>query len=461
MNRVSKEKSLKAASLISKKIGDHKVITDPDILVAYSKDESHGSPSLPDVLVRVESLNDIIHVLEIGYQFEVPITPRSGGTGKSGGAIPILGGIVLSTEKMNRIIEINKKALMAVVEPGVITGNLHKEVEREGLFYPPDPASLESCMIGGNVAENSGGPRAFKYGVTKHYVLSIEAVLAGGQVFTFGKPTMKWVVGYDLLDLLVGSEGTLALFSKIFLRLLPLPPYITTLLVYFPDEFRAIEAVENIFLNRITPSVMEFMDSICLEEIRKDGLSIPEEAKSLVIIELDSYKEDIELVERVVELLEPYSTRIEAALPSSLNREKLWKARRVLSDTLKQRYKVKLSEDVVVSRDKIKELLLLSKKIGEELDIIVASYGHIGDGNLHVNLLSEDLEKRKRVEQGLKQLFKSVLELGGTISGEHGIGITKREFISWEQSPILIERQKEIKRIFDPKGVMNPGKIFP
>lgn len=458
--RINYDLVLKGASELTKIIGDNKVVTDKDILEKYSKDESSAEPNFPDVLVRANDVKDISETIKIASKYGIPVTPRAAGTGKSGGCIPVRGGFVLATEKMNKILEINKNNLSAIVEPGVILGEFQKSVEAEGLFYPPDPQSLETCALGGNVAENSGGPRAFKYGVTGHYVLGIEATMANGETIFFGRNTIKWVAGYNLVSLLVGSEGTLGIFSKIYLRLLPLPPHIVTVLFFFRSEIEATTTVNKLLEERFVPTVMEFMDSTCITEVTKSGVDIPQGSGAMLIVEQECGQNDDEPVEKIIEIGKKYALDIQIAMPHTSHREKLWAARRKLSDTLKQNFKLKMSEDIVVPRQYLPQMMQKNSEIAKKWGIKVASYGHIGDGNLHVNVLSQDPSKKNDIEQALEDVLKAAIELDGTISGEHGIGCTKKNYLPWEQGQNLIQLQRNIKSLFDPHNILNPGKIF-
>jgi len=461
-NRRYRKKSLLAAARIGRIVGEHKVIVDPDILAGYAKDESEAEPVLPDVAIRAEDIDDVVATLKLAERFEVPVTPRGGGTGKSGGAVAIRGGIVISLAKLCRIEEINKADLLAVVQPGVVTGELQAEVEREGLFFPPDPASLETCVIGGNVAENAGGPRAFKYGVTREYVFGLDAVLMGGGRISTGRRTVKGVAGYDLTALMVGSEGTLAVFTGVTLRLLRLPKCVATLLARFDDEVSAGRAVARIVEAGLVPRVLELLDSACVETARKEGkMPIPEDTGALLLIEVDGEEGSVELeVERMAAALDEGGARDVLAAQDEAQRSRLWAARRELSELIKKRAAFKLSEDVAVPRSRLAEALQRYRKAGAEHGVEVASYGHAGDGNLHVNVLWNDPDLVVKARETVDRIVRISLDLGGTITGEHGVGHLKKKYLMWEQSREVIGLQRKLKRTFDPKGLLNPGKIF-
>jgi len=392
----------------------------------------------------------------------VPVVPRGAGTGKSGGAIPVNGGLVLDLSKMNRLIEIDKENLLAVVEPGMITGNLQSLVEAEGLFYPPDPNSLETCTIGGNAAHNAGGPRAFKYGVTKNYIMATRALLMGGTAIRTGTRTIKRVAGYDLTSLLVGSEGTLGVFSELTLRLVANPPHIATLLIPMPDEESAGRAIAKIVAAGLVPRVCEFMDNTLVGVLREKGVdSVPSGTGALILAEVDGPTE--EAVEgdaiRLAELCESAGAGEVLMARHGGEREKLWAARRVLSDAIKSRGKYKVSEDIVITRSNGAALLEGLRGLSRKHGVLVASYGHAGDGNYHVNVLWDDPEFS--ADAVVEDIFKLVWRLDGTITGEHGVGLSKKKYLPMEQSAALIAVQKSVKQALDPAGLLNPGKIFP
>lgn len=450
----------KALRLLERALGPSKVLTDPDGCAGFVRDESEAEGALPFAVVRAESGADILAALAVAREAEVPITPRAAGTGRTGGAVPRSGGIVLSTLGMDQIKEIDRREMLAVVEPGVVLGALHAAVEAEGLFYPPDPNSVESCALGGNVAENAGGPRAFKYGVTREYVLGVEAFLIGGQRVAPGRRTVKGVTGYDVTALLVGSEGTLAVFGDITLRLVPKPPSVMTLLALFADVRAASVAVANMTGAGLVPRCIELLDSHTLAAMRAAGNDFPEAAGALLLIEVDGEPGETEAqAERVGNACDGALEVLVAQ--DAGQREKLWSARRDMSRAVRKLTRFKLSEDVVVPRQQIPELLDRVAQSCEALRVRHLTYGHAGDGNLHVNFLWDHEHEAPAVERAIEQLFRDVVALRGTLSGEHGIGVLKAPYLHLEQSSELIQLQRDIKRVFDPGGLLNPGKIFP
>jgi len=449
----------KAKRLLEQRLGPSKVLTGQDACERFAGDESEAEPRVPDAVVLAETSDDILTALAVAREAEVPLTPRSAGTGRTGGAVPLAGGIVLSTLGMNRVKEIDRREMLAVVEPGLVLADLHAAVEREGLFYPPDPNSVLSCAIGGNVAENAGGPRAFKYGVTREYVLGVEAFLVGGQRIAAGRRTTKGVTGYDVTALMVGSEGTLAVFGDVTVRLVPKPPEVMTLLALFADVRRASEAVAEMTGRGLVPRCIELLDAHTLEAMRKAGNPIDVRAGALLLIEVDGDARQCEVQAEAV------GNACEAAIDvvvaqDAAQREKLWAARREMSHAVRRLAKKKLSEDVVVPRQQVPELLDRVARHCEAHGVRHLTYGHAGDGNLHVNFLWDEDDELPKVSDAIEQLFRDVVELRGTLSGEHGIGVLKAPYLSLEQSPELIALQRDIKRVFDPRGLLNPGKIF-
>jgi glycolate oxidase len=448
---------------IERAIGDGRVLTDPDLLASYARDESEAAPVTPEAVVRVQSTREVAAVMSAASRHLIPVTPRSGGTGRTGGAVPLAGGIVLAFEQHNHIKGIEVDDMVAVVEPGVITGQFHTAVEAEGLFYPPDPNSLASCALGGNVAENAGGPRALRYGCTRDYVLGLELVTASGQVLRLGKRTVKGVTGYDLTSLIVGSEGTLGVITEITLKLLPKPAAIATLLVLLPDLPTAGRAVGAVLRRGLLPRCLELLDEHTLALVRPEaGLPLDPRARALLLIELDG---DEVALEGQVELCGNALTEVGAlevlVARHGGERERLWAARRELSRALRKVAKNKLAEDVVVPRSRISALIDRCRVISDRYRIPMPAYGHAGDGNIHVNFLWNDDAERPAVDQATKALFEATIELGGTLSGEHGIGILKAPYLPLEQSSELIALQEQVKNLFDPQGILNPGKIFP
>jgi glycolate oxidase len=448
---------------LDRRLGLSKVSDAEETRLAYARDESEAIGRSPDVVVFAQSREDIQATLEIAERCGVPVTPRAGGTGRTGGAVPVAGGILLSTAALARIKEIRKADLIAIVEPGVITGDMHAAAENEGLFYPPDPNSWKSCMIGGNVAENAGGPRAFKYGVTREYVLGLETCLMGGRIVRSGRLTVKGVTGYDVTALLVGSEGTLGVFSEVTLRLIPKPQEIATVLALFDDVHHAGAAVGAIIANGLVPRCLELLDRATLDAVRAEKVSIDPRAGAMLLIEIDGEAHGVEAsLERLGELLSSAAGLVDLVVAQDASqRARLWEARRALSPATRKLAKYKLSEDVVVPRSQISELLRRVDAIGEKTGVRHLTYGHAGDGNFHVNFLWNDVSERPQVDDAIHSLMVATIDLGGTLSGEHGIGVSKAAYLPLEQSTELISLQRDIKRVFDPKELLNPGKIFP
>jgi glycolate oxidase len=444
-------------------LGPSKVIDDAAGCERYARDESEAIGRVPDVVVLAERAEDVAAALTVADRCDVPLTPRAGGTGRTGGAVPVAGGILLATNALSQVKDIDRRDRLAVVQPGVITGEFHAMVEKEGLFYPPDPNSLASCMIGGNLAENAGGPRAFKYGVTRDYVLGLEASLLGGRVLRTGRRTVKGVTGYDVTGLLVGSEGTLAVFTEATLRLVSKPPHVATALALFSDLHECAKTVSAIVEAGLVPRCLELLDDATLAAVRGAGVAIDVRAKAMLLIELDG--EEVEAdraLERMGELLAGRSGILDVVVAQdAAQRARLWEARRALSPATRRLAKHKLSEDVVVPRSKVVDLLVEVDEIGHRTGVRHLTYGHAGDGNLHVNFLWNDDAEREAVDAALLALMHATVRLGGTLSGEHGIGVAKAAYLTIEQSPELISLQRDLKRVFDPKDLLNPGKIFP
>ena len=447
-------------------VGADHVRTDDESRIAYGTDAlKRGMPA--DVVVFPANTREVSEVARLCNAERIPIVPRGAGTGYTGGAVPLHGGVVLSLERMNRILDIDEANLVAVVEPNVITGDLQKAVERVGLFYPPDPASLNQSVIGGNVAECAGGPRAFKYGTTKQYVLGLEAVLPTGEVIETGGKVVKNVVGYDLTHLLVGSEGTLAIITKIILRLIPKPPVQATLRASFEGVDAAVAAVSAIIKARVVPAALELIDRESLDAVARN-LNVrslaPEGTGAILLIEVDgvpsAVDEEAMRVERACR--EAGSTEVLRARDEA-ERTELWRVRREISLSLKMVAPLKFNHDVVVPKGRIPELFALVHRVREEFRLRIPLFGHAGDGNIHVNIMvdPQDAAEVARAHDAEHVLFAGVVALEGSISGEHGIGFSKAPFVPLELSADEIALMKRVKQAFDPNGILNPGKIFP
>lgn len=436
--------------------------TEPEDLICYGFDAS-GLEEAPGAVVWPKDSGEASKTVRYAREKKLSVTPRGAGTGMTGGAVPSGGAIVLSTERMNRIVEVDEENLSVLVEPGVINGALQAELEKRGLFYPPDPASMNFCTLGGNVAENAGGPRAVKYGVTRDYVMGLEAVLPDGSVIETGVRTRKGVVGYDLTGLLVGSEGTLAVLTKIRLRCLPLPEEVLTLVALFADLEASGRAVSGITRAGIVPRTLEFMDSEAISAVEKfKPCGLPKGIEALLLIEFDGRKE---AVRKEAEIAADVCLGIGASVQTAsgeAERNRLWEARRAVSPALFHISPAKMGEDIVVPGSRIPEMLVALRRLSVESGIKIVNFGHAGDGNIHVNIMADRKNKEEllRAEALIGKIFEKVLELGGTLSGEHGVGLTKSAYIGMEIRKRELETMKGIKRLFDPEGILNPGKIF-
>ena len=448
-------------------LGDKFVLTEKNDLIPYSKDETSDAQAFPDAVLKPENAQQISQIIRIANEYLIPVTPRGLGTGVSGGALPIKGGIVLSLERFTRIIDIDKGNMVTVVEPGVITGKLSEAVEKQGLFYPPDPASLDSCSIGGNIAESAGGPRAVKYGTTKDYVRGLEIVLPTGEMITLGGRIHKDVTGYNIIGIIIGSEGTLAIVTKIILKLLPLPKFRVDLLIPFQDFRNASSAINKIFETSIIPVNIEFIEKKAINALKlylEEDFPFSEAGAHLLVGIDGNTKENIE---------KEYETIGEVCLNAGAidvfvadtpqTKERLWKARRSLHDALEKKSRIMEREDVVVPVTNIPDLLDFIHRLSEETGLEIVPFGHAGDGNVHVNILKMDTpetEWKRKSNEAVEKLLKEVIRLGGTLSGEHGIGIVKKKFIPLSMSKAEIDLAKRIKQAFDPNNILNPGKIF-
>jgi glycolate oxidase len=431
---------------------------------AYARDESGLPEFQPQASVVARDAADVQRVMQYSLQKRVPVIPRGAGSGKAGGALAEKGGIVLSLENLNQILEVSKADMVCVTQPGVILETLQKAVEAEGLFYPPDPNSQAICSIGGNLAHNAGGPRALKYGVTRDYVLGVKAVLPTGELIKCGHRSWKGVAGYDLTQLLVGSEGTLAIIVEATLKLLPLPRAVSTMLAFFPDESKAGLAVQNIFQAGLLPRACELLDGVTMQAVSpRAPFKFPDDIGGALIVEFDGHDPDSVLQElaKAGEQAQRAGAMQVVAAQDDAQRRKIWETRRLLSVALLALRPHKISEDVAVPRGKLVELIDQVRVIGKRRGLLTACYGHAGDGNLHVNLLFGSPEERAAGHEAVVEVLQAAIDLGGTITGEHGVGAAKREYLPREQKPEVIALQKRLKTAFDPFDLLNPGKIFP
>jgi glycolate oxidase len=440
------------------------VLADPEKLEAYGRDESDLGAFPPDAAVLVESAEEVRTIFAIASRHRVPVVPVAARSGKSGGVLAVRGGIAVSVERMNRILEISPEDLVARVEPGVVTGVLQAEVERHGLFYPPDPNSLDTCTIGGNVAENAGGPRALKYGVTREYVLGLTAVIPTGEVLKLGRRSIKGVAGYDLTALMVGSEGTLGIVTEVTLKLLPRPRHVATALVAFASVEAAARAVSRVLAAGVLPRCLELLDDVALAAAAKTSpFRFPPDAGAALLVEADGNDEEQVFAEivRVAETVRGDASGEVIVAQNEAQRRDVWETRKYLSVNLKALHPLKLSEDVAVPRSRIPEMVARAKEIGRTHGLAVATYGHAGDGNLHCNVLFDRAEERPEVDLAVAAILRAAVDLGGTITGEHGVGLAKRDFLEYEQGREVVEVERRVKALFDPLGLLNPGKIFP
>lgn len=453
-------------------VGNDFVFVDSETLEINASDETEDHKFIPEVVLKPANAAEISQVMRICNEAFVAVTPRGGGTGLSGGALPLAAGVVLSTERLNKILEIDERNLQATVEPGVITEIFQNAVKEKGLFYPPDPSSRGTCFLGGNLAENAGGPKAVKYGVTRDYVLNMEVVLPTGEIIKTAANVLKNSTGYNLTQLMCGSEGTLGIITKIVFKLRPLPQKDVTLLVPFSTSEEACRGITAVYMAGINPSGMEFVEreaivktKAYLEDLGKGvNIDLPDGINAHLIIELDGNDEEVLMrdAEKIMSTLADFETGEILFADSAQQKEELWRLRRNVSPAVNA-YSLTKAEDVVVPRAALPALITSIKEIGAEYNFNSVCYGHAGDGNLHINIMKEQLSDEwwnKEVNEGIAKIFKRVVELGGTLSGEHGIGIAKRPYMSLAMSEVNLNLMRGIKKVFDPNGILNPGKIF-
>ena len=449
-------------------IGEQYVLTDRESMQNYGHDETEHLLYLPEVVIRPRTAEEISAVMKLCNAHRIPVTPRGAGTGLSGGALPHLGGVLLSTERMNSILQIDERNLQVTTEPGVITEVLQDAVKEKGLFYPPDPSSRGSCFIGGNIAENSGGPKAVKYGVVKDYVLNLEVVLPTGEIIWTGANVLKNSTGYNLTTLMVGSEGTLGIVTKIVLKLLPLPAFDMLMLVPFASLEKAGEAVSAIFRAGFTPSALELMeiDALRIVSVFVESAVVPltEDVEAHLIIELDGNQPDLLMkeMEAIATLLADYNAGDIYFAEDATQKEELWKCRRRVAEAVKL-VGFTIEEDTVVPRAELPALIRGVKQLGKEFDFESVCYGHAGDGNLHIRIRKQGTANsmdNPHIVAAIRALFVLVRNLGGTISGEHGIGLLQKEYMDIVFSEQHLSLMRGIKKTFDPNNILNAGKIF-
>ncbi|MGJ3233417.1 FAD-binding oxidoreductase [Marivirga sp.] len=440
----------------------------------YSHDHTEDYSFMPDVVLKPSTPEEISAIMRKCNEHLIPVTPRGGGTGLSGGALPTKKGVVISMEKFNNILSIDELNLQATVEPGVITEVFQNAVKEKGLFYPPDPSSKGTCFLGGNLAENAGGPKAVKYGVTRDYVLNMEVVLPNGEIIWTAANVLKNSTGYNLTQLMCGSEGTLGIITKIVFKLRPFPKKDVTLLAPFTSNEEACRAIAAIFKAGVAPSGMEFMERDAIvktqDYIKNEmgetvSVDLPDHVKAQLLIELDGNDEEVMMneAEIILNVLEDFDTGGEVLFADTQARkDELWKLRRNVSPAVNA-YSLTKAEDVVVPRGNLPALIVFIKKVGEKYGFNSVCYGHAGDGNLHINIMKEDLSDaywNKEVNEGIGEIFEEVVRLGGTLSGEHGIGIAKRPYMQMAMGDVKLNLMRGIKNVFDPNNILNPEKIF-
>lgn len=450
-------------------LGEQRVLKGENIDAHYASDHTEDFVFFPTVVVKPESSEEVSAIMKFCYENDLIVTPSGARTGLSGGALANYGGVLLSLERMNRILEIDELNHQIITEPGVITEVLQQAVREKGLFYPPDPASKGSCFIGGNIAENSGGPKAVKYGVTKDWVLNLEIVMPNGEIMWTGANVIKNATGYNLTQLIIGSEGTLAIVTKIVLRLIPHPTQTLLMLVPFRKGTEACEVVGKIFMEGIIPSGLEFMDRdailFTLPFVDDAPDILKDDHDAHLLIELDGFNQDVLMqdCEKIMILLESYDIDDILFAETEAQKESLWKIRRKIGECVKS-HSIYKEEDTVVPRFELPKLLKKVKELSSIYGFRAVCYGHAGDGNLHVNIVKDQLtddEWNTKLPVAIVALFEEVVKLGGTISGEHGIGLVQKPYMSIAFKQGQIELMKAIKKVFDPKNLLNPGKVFP
>ncbi len=449
-------------------VGTEYISSDAEQLEKYGQDETEDFVFLADVVVKPQTTEQISAIAKLCFENNIPITTRGAGTGLSGGALPVKAGVLLSTEKLNRIIEIDERNLQATVEPGVINYIFQEEVKKVGLFYPPDPASWGSCSLGGNIAHSSGGPKAVKYGTTRDYVLNLQVVLANGDVIWTGANTLKYSTGYNLTHLMIGSEGTLGIVTKIVFKLIPLPKHDLLMLVPFKSAENACEAVGATFRAGITPSAMEFMErdaiSWSIKYAGEVNFTIQPEWEALLLVEVDGNNLEVLMqdCETISNIMQQHECDEILFAESSEQKNALWKIRRKVGEAVKSNSVYK-EEDTVVKRAELPKLLKGVKAIGKKYGFSSVCYGHAGDGNLHVNIIKGDLSDEiweNDLPKGITEIFELCKQLGGTISGEHGIGLVQQQYLPIVFPSYQLELLKNIKTAFDAKHILNPGKLL-
>lgn len=447
--------------------GEKYVFTDEESLEYYSHDETEDFHFYPDIVVKPGSPEEVSEIVKLCNEYKIPLTPRGAGTGLSGGALPIHKGVVLAMERFNKIIEIDEQNFQATVETGVITQVFQETVAKKGLFYPPDPSSRGSCFLGGNFAESSGGPKAVKYGVTKDYVLNLQVVLPTGEIIWTGANVLKNATGYNLTQLMIGSEGTLGIVTKAVLRLIPHPAHDVVMLIPFRSAKQACEAVNAILMAGINPSALEFMERDALIWSAKYlglELAVADDIEAHLLVEVDGNNIDLlhKDAEKIYEVISAFDIEEPLLGDTAQQKQDLWKLRRNVAHAVKANSVYK-EEDTVVPRAQLPELIVGIKEIGKKYNFNSVCFGHAGDGNLHIFILKKDQSEEDwniKIPEGIRELFQLTVQLGGTISGEHGIGYVQKPYIDIAIGETQLQLMRAIKKVFDPNGILNPGKIF-
>ena len=444
-------------------VGHENVVVDPTRVEPYGAD-AVKEKFPPEAVVFPESTAQIVDILKLANEYLFPVTARGGGVGYTGGAVPIDGGIVVGTDRMNKIIEISADDLYAVCQPGITTFELQQAVEKQGLMFAPDPASYKDSFIGGNIAENAGGMRTPKYGVTKHHVLGLEVVTATGEIIRTGGKTVKNVVGFDLTGLMCGSEGMLGIITEATLKLLPMPEATSTVRANFHSMEAACKVLTKFTPHGLLPMAMEVIDKFCVAAVEENfAFGLSKEAEAILLVAVDGSKDEVERNAVLIEKIIAANGGFDILRAKSKDEEdKLWDVRRAISPSLMKYGTLKINEDVVVPRSKVPELVAKIEQIGKRHNTFVANFGHAGDGNIHVNFVidREDADAIARARKCVSETFQLSVALGGTISGEHGIGYVKAQYLDYALDRPTIEVMKGIKKVFDPNGILNPGKMF-
>ncbi len=451
-------------SKLKKIVGKEAVLTSKEDLNAYSYDGTTTWAHLPDVVVLPITSQQVSEILKLANENKIPVTPRGAGTNISGGSVPIKGGIVLCTTRMNKILDINKTNLTATVEPGVVLQNFNIALAKEGLFYPPDPQSFLGCTMGGTVAENAGGPYCVKYGVTKQYVIGLEVVLANGYIMKLGGVTVKNRTGYELIMLFTGSEGTLGVITKITVRLLPMPRAQKTMMAVFDDAEVTGQAVSNILASGVLPAKIEFVDNFVIRRVEEmTPMGLPMDAQFLLLLQTDGSPAAVEAdAKLILDTLNKSGARVARLAKDDAEAAMFWKARSAGFAAVFGAAHTVMAEDVAVPRDKLAEFIKRLGEISKESGFFIEFIGHAGDGNLHPSIFTDIRNKEEfaRAQETMGKIFEAAMELGGVLSGEHGIGLEKQRFLKKAMDPVAIDLMKKIKAILDPNHILNPGKIW-